>query len=322
MDTTPLVTAIVTVCDRTEFLREALKSVLDQTFQSFEIIVTDDSDNAEIKAICDSFRQQIIRYRSNCSPLGVALNLRGAILEARGKYVAILNDDDKWESDFLDRLVDPLGQSSERVLSFADHWIMRRGGEIDVLATDKNTAKYRRSGLAEGEILDWRRDAVLYQCVPLAMAAVFRKDVVNWDLLVREVEGAYDYWITCLLASTGRPAYYVSKRLSEYRIHSAMETARQAADKNENMIFIFSRLLELRLFPQLEAALRERHRDALFTCGKEHLRFEEVSGARKFFRESLSTTVSAKALAAWLLTFLPSWLRKKALEAFSDLKSR
>jgi len=314
------VSVVVTVYDRVQFLRNALESVLEQTFESFEIIVTDDSNNPEIKSVCDSFHQAKIRYRSNSSPVGVATNLRTAISEARGKYVAILNDDDSWEPDFLDLLVTPLENSSERILAFADHWIMLSGGQIDVRRTEKNTVRYRRDTLVEGEIGDWETGAVLDHTVPLAMAAVFRKDAVNWDWVVEDVAGAYDFWITCLLASAHKPAYYVPRRLSKYRIHSSMETARMTADKNENMVFIFATLLELDLFPRLRAALQRRYREALFVCGKDHLFFDRLSRAREFFAKSCKVSMNGKALVGWLLTLLPRWLRNKCLAALRERK--
>jgi glycosyltransferase involved in cell wall biosynthesis len=318
MDILPLVSVVVTVYNRVEFLRNALQSILDQTFRSFEIIVADDSNSAEIKSICDSFHRPEIRYRGNSSPVGVAVNLRTAVSEAGGKYIAILNDDDSWEPDFLNLLVTPLENSSERVLAFADHWIMLSDGQIDVRRTDQNTARYRRDTLAEGEMRDWEARAVLDHTVPLAMAAIFRKDAVNWDWVVGDVAGAYDFWITCLLASARRPAYYLPRRLSRYRVHSSMETARKAADKNENMVFIFAKLVELDLFPQLETALRRRYRDALFACGKDCLFFGRLSLAREYFLKSCKTSVNGKALAAWLLTFLPRWLRSKFLTALTE----
>ena len=318
MDILPLVSVVVTVYDRVQFLRNALQSVLEQTFLSFEIIVADDSNSSAIKSICDSLHQPKIRYRGNSSPVGVAVNLRTAVSEAGGKYIAILNDDDSWEPDFLDLLVTPLENSTERVLAFADHWIMLSDGQIDVRRTDENTVRYRRDTLAEGEMRDWEARAVLDHAVPLAMAAIFRKDVVNWDWVVGDVAGAYDFWITCLLASARRPAYYLPRRLSRYRIHSSMETARKAADKNENMVFIFAKLIELDLFPQLETALRRRYRNALFACGKDYLFFDRLSLARKYFLKSCQASMNGKALAAWLLTFLPGRLRSKCLAALTQ----
>jgi glycosyltransferase involved in cell wall biosynthesis len=302
-------------------LRFALQSILEQTFRSFEIIVTDDGNSPETRSVCDSFRQRKIRYRFNASPLGVAQNLRVAISESRGKYIAILNDDDTWEPDFLELLVAPLENSPERILAFGDHWIMHEDGQIDVHRTAENTARYRRSTLPEGEMRDWQVRAVLENTIPLAMAAMFRKDAVNWDLLVQEVAGAYDFWISCLLASCRRPAYYVSRKLSRYRIHSSMETGRKAVDKSENMIFIYARLIELNLFPELQPSLRRRYREALFICGKDCLLFHRLSKAREYFLRSLKAYLNSKALAGLMLTCLPRRFRTVCLRALTQQRS-
>jgi glycosyltransferase involved in cell wall biosynthesis len=48
----PLVTIIVTVFKRVEFFRDAIDSVLAQTFDSYEIIVTDDADSEAAILLC------------------------------------------------------------------------------------------------------------------------------------------------------------------------------------------------------------------------------------------------------------------------------
>lgn len=55
----PLVTVIVTVFKRVEFIREAIESVLAQTFESYEIIVTDDADSEAAKLFANQLVDQI-----------------------------------------------------------------------------------------------------------------------------------------------------------------------------------------------------------------------------------------------------------------------
>ena len=301
---------IVTVYNRTQFLRQALQSALDQTFDSFEIIVTDDSGSDAIKLICDSFQDSRIRYRTNSATVGVALNLRAAINEARGKYIAILNDDDAWEPEFLEKLSTPLEQNSNRVLAFSDHWIMSENGQIDVKKTDDNTVHYGRKTLADGEITDLGDFVLEKNGVPLAMASVFRKDAIDLELLVKDVSGAYDFWISCLLAASRQPAYYVSERLTRYRIHGAMETGRKAPDKSENMVFIYHKLIDLGAFPNKNYLLTSRYSQALYRVGRDNLLFNHVRDARVHFLQSLKVAKSSKTIISLLVTYLPKQLRR------------
>ena len=150
-DPKPLVSVILTVYDRLTFFGEALKSVEAQSFQDYEIVVADDSGTELARAASLASNNPRIRYEANPSPVGVALSIRSALGRARGKYIAILNDDDVWEPGFLAGLVPPLEADANRVLAFCDHAIMNADGQIDEAATDRNTSRFGRSGLREGE---------------------------------------------------------------------------------------------------------------------------------------------------------------------------
>ncbi|MFM2061632.1 MAG: hypothetical protein RLZZ507_1302 [Cyanobacteriota bacterium] len=305
----PLVTIIVTVFKRVEFLREAIESVLAQTFDSYEIIVTDDADSEAAKTICESVsRPDRVRYRSNQRRLGVALNIRVAILEARGKYVAILNDDDYWEPNFLLRLVLPLEQDSGRILAFSDHWIMLQDGKIDMQQTDRNTKIFKRDKLAEGELRNTTYLA-LNKTIPLVQSAVFRKEFLNTDLLVSDVSGAYDFWISCLLAVSGQPFYYVAERLTRYRIHPQMETLRPSADKFEPEVFIYRSLLAANYFPEWQKFIEQQLAYMLYRCGRARLEFNDIQQARQLFKESLRLFLSWKAFLRLSITYLPRQIR-------------
>jgi glycosyltransferase involved in cell wall biosynthesis len=307
----PLVTIIITVFKRVEFLQEALESALGQTFESYEIIVTDDADSELSKTICASVnRPDRIRYRSNKNRMGVALNLRTAILEAKGKYIAVLNDDDYWEPNFLSRLVLPLESNPECVLAFSDHWVMLGDGEIDIEQTNINTKIFKRDQLAEGELKN-TSEIALNKTVPLVQASVFRKSALNTDLLVENVAGAYDFWITCLLSAGGKPFYYVNERLTRYRIHQQMETFRSSANKFEPEVFIYHSLLKANYFPEWRKLIESQLGYMLYRSGRARLEFNEVQKARDLFKESLLLSVSWKAILRFILTYFPAQLRQR-----------
>jgi glycosyltransferase involved in cell wall biosynthesis len=307
--TEPLVTIIVTVFNRVDFLREALESALNQTMESYEIIVTDDADSDSTKSICLSFnRPDKIRYRSHPNTLGVALNLRSALLEAKGKYVAILNDDDSWEADFLARLIIPLELEPQRVLAFSDHWIMLGNGEIDIEKTNENTKIFKRNALSNGELRN-TAEIALNKTVPLVQAAVFRREALNIDLLITNVAGAYDFWITCMLAARGQPFYYVAERLTRYRTHQQMETLRPSADKFEPEIFIYRSLLNANYFSSWHKFIEQQLGYMLYRCGRAKLEFDDLEKARQLFRESIHLSPSWKAILRFASTYLPRKLR-------------
>jgi glycosyltransferase involved in cell wall biosynthesis len=300
----PSVSVIVTVFRRTAFLREALESALGQTLPATEIIVADDSASEEIRAICESFASPALRYRPNPSPLGVARNIAESAVEAGGECVAILNDDDVWEPDFLATLVPAFNTNPGCVLSFSDHWIIDESGKIDEAATAENTRLYGRAELPPGKVADPTDLVLRKNGVPLAMASVFRRDAIDWKHFPPEAGGAYDFWISCRLAASGRSFLYTPRRLTRYRRHAAMESARQSADKNEDAIHTYRTLLADDVFPAWRTHLRTELARALRTAGRHRLQAGQRAGARARFGESLRIRPSIKAAAGWMLSWL------------------
>jgi glycosyltransferase involved in cell wall biosynthesis len=304
---------VVTVYKRLDYLREALNSVLGQRFTDYEVIVADDSGSAAAKDIVTSVLDPArLRYEPNPQTVGVALSLRSALKKARGRYIAILNDDDVWEPDFLASLVPPLEESSHRVLAFCDHWIVRGDGEIDHAASDQNTDAYGRRNLQAGDIADPHSLVLRKNAVPLAMGSVFRAGAFDPSQLVPEVAGAYDFWISTQLASSGGGFYYVADRLTRYRIHAQMETIRRSPHKSECFVFIWRSLLESGKFPELDGYLRACLAASTVRAGRDRLYFNQLLEARELFRQAFRTAPGWDPCASYLLSVLPLTIRKAA----------
>jgi glycosyltransferase involved in cell wall biosynthesis len=101
----PRVTVVMAVYNAAQFLREAVASVLAQTYRDFELIVVDDSSQDGSLSILQSFgdpRMRIIRHHTNT---GAALSRNDALAAARGELVAIMDADDVCAPNRLERQV-------------------------------------------------------------------------------------------------------------------------------------------------------------------------------------------------------------------------
>ncbi len=307
----PVVSVLVTVYKRTQFISCALESVLNQTFRDYEIIILDDSGTSICKDICKSFLGMgHVHYHANSQTLGVARSLRDGIKDSKGEFVAILNDDDYWEPDFLTSLLPPLQADSRRVLAFSDHWLMNANGELELDATEANTARYGRAFLAEGDIPNPSEFILVKNGVPLAMGSVFRKNALDASSLNSSLSGAYDFWISCALASTRGSFYHVPKRLTRWRLHSQMETNRPGPDKSECNIYLITEILSRRWFPGFEKLLRCRLADAFFRAGLDRMDFGRVTEAVRYFLKSLCVSPSWRPMLAMPLCLFPRPVRQ------------
>ena len=89
----PLVSVAIATQNRSEMLRTALASVLCQTVQSFEVIVVDDGSSDDTADVVAAFDDERIRYIRQ-EPAGISVARNRALDEARGRFTAVMDDDD------------------------------------------------------------------------------------------------------------------------------------------------------------------------------------------------------------------------------------
>ena len=113
--TIPKVSVIIPTYNRADLLPRAVNSVLSQTYDDYEIIIVDDhsSDNTQdaIAKFSDP-RIRSIRHRTNRRQ-SAAINT--GISNARGEYIAFLDDDDEWLPTKLEGQVAILDSSSANI---------------------------------------------------------------------------------------------------------------------------------------------------------------------------------------------------------------
>lgn len=101
----PLFSVVTATYNRAHLLPRSVKSVLSQTCQDFELIIINDGSTDDTEAVCCSFNDDRIRYFRQ-SPNGGVLAARNKALDmAKGKYLAVLDDDDELRPEALETAV-------------------------------------------------------------------------------------------------------------------------------------------------------------------------------------------------------------------------
>ncbi|MCH7818603.1 MAG: glycosyltransferase [Candidatus Marinimicrobia bacterium] len=126
----PLVTVYITNRNYGKYLRESIKSVLDQTLQDFELLIIDDGSVDESKEILKDYedlQDVFVIYQQNKglnSTANVALKL------ARGKYIIRLDADDYFDKNALEVMTSYLEKDKKLSLIFPDYYLVDESGNI------------------------------------------------------------------------------------------------------------------------------------------------------------------------------------------------
>lgn len=129
---TPAVSVIIANYNRADLLEQAIQSVIDQTFQDFEMVIFDDGSHDHSFEVIESYRQKIpekmkLFTHEGRANKGIVATYREAIAEADGEYVAFLEHDDRWSPGYLEKKVEVLMAYPEVGVVFSPYRIVSNG---------------------------------------------------------------------------------------------------------------------------------------------------------------------------------------------------
>ncbi len=115
----PLVSAIIPTHNRSELLKRAIQSVLDQTWENMEIIVVDDASGDDTPQVLQSLseKHKNLKVIRNKESKGAAASRNIAIKNAEGEYIAGLDDDDIWRPNRIELLMEEFQEGYSAVTS-------------------------------------------------------------------------------------------------------------------------------------------------------------------------------------------------------------
>ncbi|MGH7913693.1 MAG: glycosyltransferase family 2 protein, partial [Candidatus Binataceae bacterium] len=204
----PLVSVVIATYNRPAYLRNAIASVVNGDYRNVEIIVADDFGSGDNRKIAGRFADPRIVYHRNEANLGIAANHIHAFRDLiSSEFIAVLNDDDEWETSFLSKLMPHLLDNLDVVLAFSDHYIIDEHSRIDLAATGENTRRWRRDILSPGLHQPFWR-CLLDKSIPVAQASVIRRGAIDWHDFPVEAGAAWDVWLGYLACRTGKACYY------------------------------------------------------------------------------------------------------------------
>ena len=129
----PLLTVLAVCYNHARYLNECLDSIHAQTYQDFELIITDDGSTDGSADLIRKWVEQhgrACRFIAHARNVGLCRTLNEALAAVRGKYLARISTDDVWLPRKLERQLAVMESLPERVaVLYGDAYQMRADGE-------------------------------------------------------------------------------------------------------------------------------------------------------------------------------------------------
>ncbi|HSP82091.1 MAG TPA: glycosyltransferase family 2 protein, partial [Myxococcaceae bacterium] len=121
-----LVSVIIPTYNRSWGLRLAMRSVLAQDYEDFELLVVDDASPDDTPRVVAEVEDSRLRYVRQPTNVGMTRNWGHGVTLARGEYLVLLADDDQLGPGFLSQRVAALRGHPSRVVAFSDYEVRDR----------------------------------------------------------------------------------------------------------------------------------------------------------------------------------------------------
>ncbi len=235
-----LVSVIVPSFNHQLYLKERLISIVQQSFEAFECIILDDASEDNSVEIIDSFvgeddRIRSFKYLQNSGNTFVQWN-KGVHL-AKGEFIWLAESDDIADSELLAKLLKPLIEDQDIVLSYCQSHKMNHQGNVtgswlDYTA-DLDSIQFEEDFVMEGiQFID--KFLIKRNVIPNASAVLFRKSIFDKVGGADEMLKTNSDWLTWLKMLCYGKVAYIHNHLNYFRYHSKSVIGLANSLKSEN----------------------------------------------------------------------------------------
>ena len=207
-DNIPTVNVIIPTYNRAHLIGRSIRSVLDQTYQDFEIIVVDDGSKDNTEEVVKAINDPRIIYLKQYKNLGAAATRNTGIKAAKGKFIAFQDSDDEWLPRKLEKQMECFEKDSTGDLGLV---------VCDRISIIKNQERYqlrRKRNLNYVQLLShFTGLGVATQCFLL------KRDLVAPELYFDERLRAWEEWDLMFRVSRICRIHVISEPLVKRYLH-------------------------------------------------------------------------------------------------------
>jgi glycosyltransferase involved in cell wall biosynthesis len=222
-DKAPTISICLPVYNGEHYLKDAIESALRQTFQDFELLISDDcSSDSSLEIIRASAQNDArIKHWRNAQNLGLFENYNEAMRHASGKYIKLYAQDDFWDETILTRELDALvARENVALISCARRIVDENGHELRVMRERSGDTLMSYDEVLKENLLG------LKNTIGEPSTVMFARDHIGegFDKTLYHL-GDIEYWFRVI----GKHQYlYLDEVLCSFRTHSQSTTSKNA----------------------------------------------------------------------------------------------
>lgn len=184
---TPLVSIVIPTYNRERLLNRAIKSVLNQTYTNFELIVVDDCSTDCTESVVKGFQDDRIRYIRHERNQGAPTARNNGIKAANGEYIAFQDSDDVWLSTKLEKQVNAFNSGSSHIgVVYTSFWLINQDEKTLVPSSRvKHTEGKIHDTLLEMNFVSMSSAIVRRECFEKVGMFVKIPRFQDWELWLR-----------------------------------------------------------------------------------------------------------------------------------------
>lgn len=243
----PQISFIVPCYNYARYLPDCLNSIFSQEGDfDFEVIVIDDASTDNTSELIRSYTDPRVRAISHPVNLGHAKTINEGLKEARGRFIARIDPDDRYRADFLSLVMEKFHSFPEVGMVYGDVSLINDAGEITVERSDREHGGRDFKGNELAPLMEKN-----FICAPSVIA---RREA--WLNAAPAPEWlAFNDWYFTLMMARKYEFYYIDRVLADYRVHSSNHHHKIVLEKREepSIFWLLDRIFrEAEMSPELE----------------------------------------------------------------------
>lgn len=210
-----MISVAMTTFNGQNYLKEQLDSILNQTMPVDEIIICDDCSTDNTIDLISTYSDSRIHLIKNKYNLGYVKNFHQAIKNCSGDYILLADQDDIWEKNKVECLIETINQTGASLVCSNFSLIDSNSQKISM--NNFKISKFVRNHKKQISTIPFYR--LVMENIAQGCTYCFTKEIKDIYVKTENYDVIHDWQISLIASYTGK-AIFLNKPLIQYRIHA------------------------------------------------------------------------------------------------------